>query len=114
MTEQSKAITNYDNYLKIKAYGQSPEVMQTFSLLLGRSAPHYVQSAIMAVQADDRLLQCTPRSIFSSALRAATLRLSCDPTIGHAWLVPYKNNNKGGIYEAQFQVGWKGIQHIAT
>ena len=101
------------NYQNIVSYGRSPEVMQTFSLLLGRNAPHYVQSAIMAVQANDRLMQCTPRSIFSSALRAATLRLSCDPALGHAWLVPYKNNNKGGILEAQFQAGWKGVQHMA-
>ncbi len=106
-------IVSYQNYQEIVNYGRSPEVMQTFSLLLGRDAPHYVQSAIMAVQANDRLLQCTPRSIFSSALRAATLRLSCDPALGHAWLVPYKNNKKNGILEAQFQAGWKGVQHMA-
>lgn len=113
MTEQSKAITTYDNYLKIKTYGQSPEVLNTFVQLLGRTAPHYIQSALIAVQANELLMECTPRSIFSSALRAATLRLSCDPALGHAWLVPYKNNNKGGIYEAQFQAGWKGVQHLA-
>lgn len=113
MTEQSKAITTYDNYLKIKEYGQSPEVLNTFVQLLGRTAPHYIQSALIAVQANELLMDCTPRSIFSSALRAATLRLSCDPALGHAWLVPYKNNNKGGIYEAQFQAGWKGVQHLA-
>jgi len=103
-------IAPYKNYQKIVSYGRSPEVMQSFSLLLGRDAPFYVQSAILAVRANDQLLQCTPRSIFSAALRAATLRLSCDPSIGHAWLVPYKNK---GIYEAQFQVGWKGLQHMA-
>lgn len=113
MAEQSKAITNYDNYLKIKEYGQSPEVLNTFVQILGRTAPHYIQSALIAVQANELLMECTPRSIFSSALRAATLRLSCDPALGHAWLVPYKNNNKGGIYEAQFQAGWKGVQHLA-
>lgn len=113
MAEQSKAITNYDNYLKIKEYGRSPEVTNSFVQLLGTTAPHYIQSALIAVQANELLMQCTPRSIFSSALRAATLRLSCDPAIGHAWLVPYKNNAKGGIYEAQFQAGWKGVQHMA-
>jgi recombination protein RecT len=101
----------YQSYQEIVNYGRSPEVMQSFARLLGRDAPHYVQSAIMAVQANDRLLQCTPRSIFQSALRAATLRLSCDPALGHAWLVPYKNKN-GGL-EAQFQAGWKGVQHMA-
>mgnify|MGYP003609419173 CR=1 FL=1 len=39
------------------------------------------------------------------------MRLTCDPALGHAWLVPYKNKN-GGL-EAQFQAGWKGIQHMA-
>jgi len=101
----------YKNYQEIVSYGRSQEVMETFSRLVGRNAPHYIQSAIIAVQANDRLMQCTPRSIFSSALRAATLRLSCDPALGHAWLVPYKNKN--GSLEAQFQAGWKGVQHMA-
>lgn len=104
-------IVPYQHYQEIVSYGRSPEVMETFSRLVGRNAPHYVQSAIIAVQANDRLMQCSPKSIFRSALRAATLRLSCDPALGHAWLVPYKN--KSGGLEAQFQAGWKGIQHMA-
>ena len=104
-------IVPYQQYQEIVSYGRSQEVMETFSRLVGRNAPHYVQSAIIAVQSNDRLMQCTPRSIFRSALRAATLRLTCDPALGHAWLVPYKNKN-GGL-EAQFQAGWKGVQHMA-
>ncbi len=104
-------IVPFEQYQEIVNYGRSQEVMETFSRLVGRNAPHYIQSAIIAVQANDRLMQCTPRSIFRSALRAATLRLTCDPALGHAWLVPYKNKN-GGL-EAQFQAGWKGVQHMA-
>ena len=104
-------IVPYQHYQEIVSYGRSPEVMETFSRLVGRNAPYYVQAAIIAVQANDRLMQCSPKSIFRSALRAATLRLSCDPALGHAWLVPYKN--KSGGFEAQFQAGWKGIQHMA-
>lgn len=104
-------IVPYQQYQEIVSYGRSQEVMETFSRLVGRNAPYYVQSAIVAVQSNDRLMQCTPRSIFRSALRAATLRLTCDPALGHAWLVPYKNKN-GGL-EAQFQAGWKGVQHMA-
>lgn len=111
MTEQSKAITNYDNYLKIKAYGQSPEVLNTFVQLLGKTAPHYIQSALIAVQTNEDLMKCSPRSIFRAALRAATLGLSCDPSLGHAYIVPYKNKN--GEYEANFQPGWRGIQYMA-
>lgn len=108
---ETTEITPYKHYQEIVSYGRSQEVMETFSRLVGRNAPHYIQSAIIAVQSNDRLMQCTPRSIFRSALRAATLRLTCDPALGHAWLVPYKN--KGGGLEAQFQAGWKGVQHMA-
>ena len=111
MTE-SKALTTYNNYLKIKAYGQSPEVLNTFVQLLGKSAPHYIQSALIAVQTNETLMECTPRSIFRSALRAATLGLSCDPSLGHAYIVPYKNKETGEK-EAQFQPGWHGVQHMA-
>ena len=111
MTE-SRALTTYNNYLKIKAYGQSPEVLNTFVQLLGKSAPHYIQSALIAVQTNETLMECTPRSIFRSALRAATLGLSCDPSLGHAYIVPYKNKDTGEK-EAQFQPGWHGVQHMA-
>jgi len=112
MAEQSKAVTVYQNYQKIKAYGQSPEVLNTFVQLLGKSAPHYIQSALIAVQTNETLIECTPRSIFRSALRAATLGLSCDPSLGHAYIVPYKNKDTGEK-EAQFQPGWHGVQHMA-
>ena len=111
MTE-SRALTTYNNYLKIKAYGQSPEVTNSFVQLLGKSAPHYIQSALIAVQTNETLMECTPRSIFRSALRAATLGLSCDPSLGHAYIVPYKNKDTGEK-EAQFQPGWHGVQHMA-
>jgi recombination protein RecT len=110
MSEQPTAVQKYENYKNIVSYGQSQEVMNTFIQVLGKEAPYYVQSAIMAVKLNDRLMECTPRSIFSAALRAATLRLSCDPALGHAFMVPYRNN---GVPEASFQPGWKGIQHMA-
>ena len=110
MEVNNTAITRYQNYNKIVDYSNSPEVMGIFTQVLGREAPYYVQSAIMAVKSNERLMECTPRSIFNAALRAATLRLSCDPALGHAFLVPYKNK---GILEASFQPGWKGIQHMA-
>jgi recombination protein RecT len=110
MESPNNKIELYENYKKIVSYGQSPEVLKAFRDVLGHEAPAFIQSAITAVKMDERLQQCTPRSIFNSALRAATLRLSCDPAIGHAYLIPY--NNKGKM-EAQFQVGWKGIQHMA-
>ncbi len=110
METQNKQIAPYENYKKIMAYGQSPEVLKAFRDVLGSQAPVYIQSAINAVRMDERLQECTPRSIFNAALRAATMRLSCDPAVGQAYLIPYRNK---GVMEAQFQAGWKGIQHMA-
>lgn len=111
MTEQSTAVTLYEKYQKIKEYGQSPEVTNNFVQSLGRTAPQYIQSVLTAVQTNNDLMECSPRSIFRAALRAATLGLSCDPSLGHAYIVPYKLKNGGK--EARFQPGWKGIQHMA-
>jgi recombination protein RecT len=102
--------SEYENYKKIMAYGRSPEVVKAFKEVLGAEAPMYIQSAITAVQSNPALHVCSPRSIYSAALRAATLRLSCDPAIGHAYIVPRRNHGK---WEAQFQAGWRGIQHMA-
>ena len=109
MSDQSKAlvITKSDNYKAIQQYAESPEVTKVFSSMMGNQGIQYIQSAIMAVRANDTLMMCEPKSIFLSALRAATLGLSCDPVLGHAFLVPYKS-------KATFQVGYKGIMNLAT
>jgi len=108
----------YSRYERIAKYGRSPEVMQVFNSILRGGGMAYIESAILAVKMSPPLQECTPQSIFSSALRAATLKLSCDPSLGHAWLVPYKNSRKSkaagyDVFEANFQAGWRGIQHMA-
>lgn len=110
MENSNIQLTPYEGYKKIVKYGESPEVVKAFKDVLGGQAMVYIQSAVNAVRMDERLQLCTPRSIFNAALRAATMRLSCDPTVGQAYLIPYKNK---GVMEAQFQAGWKGIQHMA-
>lgn len=113
MTDNSKSLTIPEKkYAAISSYGRSEEVMSVFAQMLGHQAPYYIQSALLAVKSNPALIECTPKSIFSAALRAATLQLSCDPALGHAWMVPYRNN-RTGVSEASFQPGWKGIQHLA-
>ena len=113
MSEQTRAITKTDNYRAIQQYGESPEVVKIFSSILGGQGVQYIQSAILAVRANDKLMMCEPKSIFISALRAATLGLSCDPVLGHAFLIPYRNN-RTNTYVATFQAGYKGIIYLAT
>jgi recombination protein RecT len=86
---------------------RSPQVKEKFMEALGSpQVGGYIQNVLIAVAESPALQKCTPVSIIGAALRAATMRLSCDPFSGHAYLVPYKD-------KAILIVGWKGIYHLA-
>lgn len=57
--------------------------------------------------------QVVPTSILSSAMEAATLDLPVNRNLGYAWLIPYRDNKRGGKYFAQFQMGYKGYIQLA-
>jgi recombination protein RecT len=83
------------------------KVLSLFADVLGdREARAYIQSVIIAVRSSDSLANCEVTSIIASALRAATLRLSVDPSVGHAYLVAYGK-------KATFLPGYKGYKHMA-
>jgi len=87
---------------------RSDLVKERFSDVLGRqNAGPYIASVILAVANDPKLQECQPESIYISAMRAATLRLSVDPSTGQAYLVPF-----GG--KATLIVGYKGLHDMAV
>ena len=93
---------------KFKSIIRSDSVRERFIEVLGsQNAGAYISSVINAVGSSDRLMQCEIKSILTAAMSAATLRLSCDPSIGHAYIIPYKNT-------ATFVVGYRGLQHMAV
>ena len=104
----------------LSVYMNKPEVVQKFSEngALGERAKPYIQSVLIAVNASPDLMKCTNESVFRSALRAASLGLSCDPALKQAWLVPYNRNigtrdNPQWVKEAQFQPHYKGLYTLA-
>jgi recombination protein RecT len=116
----SNAVQTTANPTHISDYLRKPEVMARFADLLGnREAEAYVQSVLIAVSASPDLMQCTNASIFRSALRAASLGLSCDPALKQAWLVPYnkkirdRDGNEKWVKEAQFQPHYRGLYTLA-
>ena len=103
------------NAEKIKALAASTNTMNRFAALLGSrsDASSYISSAMLAVMSSDTLVQCTPSSNFNTVLRAAALRLSCDPSLRQAHIVPFRNNKKGGRWEAHFIPGYIGLKNVA-
>jgi recombination protein RecT len=104
--EKDKKMENPQAIAKIKTYAMSPEVVATFRDVSGSNAMTYISSALLAVRNSDKLQACTPISIMSSALQLAMLRLSCDPGLGHAYLVPYGKS-------ATHIIGYKGLKEMA-
>lgn len=103
---------NQNQLATIQMYGKSEEVTARFADAVGESsAGAYIQSALLAVAQSPQLLACTPQSIMASALRAATIQLFCEPSLGHAYLVPFRN--KSGNYTATLIIGYKGLYQLA-
>jgi recombination protein RecT len=93
---------------KITTYMDAPLVKARFAQIMGeRGASNYISSVLIAVADSKSLQECNPASIYTGALRAATLRLSVDPGVGQAYLVPFGKN-------ATLIVGYKGLHDMAV
>ena len=106
MTDKSKAIVKKPME-KIQGYLESEVIKNRFATVLGeQGSASYISSVLLAVANKPELQVCTPVSIYVSALRAATMRLSVDESTGQAYLVPFKD-------KATLIIGWKGIYDMA-
>lgn len=72
----------------------------------------FIASITSAVAVNPDLQECTPQTILSGALLGESLNLSPSPQLGQYYLVPFKNNRKG-VTEAQFCLGYKGYIQLA-
>lgn len=101
---KGRVLTKYD---RIKNYARSTEIVQRFAEVVGeQGAKPFISSVMLTVANSQRLQECDPISIITSAMRAATLRLSCDPVTRQAWLVPFKG-------KCTFVIGYQGYRALA-
>jgi recombination protein RecT len=82
-----------------------PEIKKS---LLRNIDPDYVISTTMtAMRQTPQLLECTPISLLAGVMQSVALGLRLDGPLGHAYLLPFKNN-KRNVREAQFVTGYRG------
>lgn len=101
-----------DKQLTIKEYLAAPAVMKRTEEMLTDRASQFVTSVLSLAGSDPKLMAAEPRSLFNACLVAASLNLPINKNLGFAHIIPYKNN-RAGITEAQFQMGWKGFVQLA-
>ena len=82
------------------------KVKQRFEELLKQSAPSFISSILTIVRGNPKLQACSSSSILAAAGIAAALKLPINPSLGFAFLVPFKG-------QATFQIGAKGFIQLA-
>lgn len=65
-----------------------------------------------AIRTTPKLGECDPMSLLGGLMTCAGLGLEPNTIMGHAYLIPFKNNKKG-ITEVQLVVGYKGLIDLA-
>jgi recombination protein RecT len=96
---------------RLKQVIQSPTVQEQFRNALGENSGMFVASLIDLYASDSYLQQCEPGKVVMEALKAATLKLPINKSLGFAYVIPYKT--KSSKQEPQFQMGYKGLIQLA-
>ena len=84
----------------------SEKIRRRFEALLDKSAASFMSSILAIYKSNKKLQECSPDSILAAAGIAAALKLPINPSLGFAFIVPYKGH-------ATFQIGWKGFVQLA-
>ena len=96
----------------ITAYlAQDAVKRQINNVISGKDGQRFITAIVSAVNTNSALQECTNQSILSGALLGESLKLSPSPQLGHYYLVPFKDKEKGKV--AQFQLGYKGYIQLA-
>lgn len=87
-----------------------PEIQKVLPSVI--SPQQFLRLTLNAIQSTPHLMECTMPSFYGAVMQCAQLGLK--PNVnGEAYLIPFKNNKKGGAYECQFIVGYKGLMLLA-
>lgn len=75
----------------------------------------FVQSVLRALEEDERLLACDPKSVLGAGLRCAEIGLMVGGVMQHAFMVPRaRRDGRGGfMYEAELTIGYRGMIALA-
>ena len=68
----------------------------------------FTRIVLTALSSNPKLADCDRNSFLGGIMQAAQLGLEPNTPLGQAYLIPFKNNKKG-ITECQFQIGYKGL-----
>lgn len=90
----------------LDAMFKQDSVQSRFQRMLGKKSAGFISSVLTVVSQNTLLQKADMRTVLSAASIAASLDLPILPSLGRAWIVPYKG-------AAQFQIGYLGLVELA-
>lgn len=96
----------------MSAFLSKDNIKEYLQKILGERTPQFITSLSTIVGSDEKLNACTRNSLMSCALKAASMNLPLDPSLGFAYAIPFKDNKKG-VSIAQFLLGAKAFTQLA-
>ncbi|HFI0385374.1 TPA: recombinase RecT [Streptococcus suis] len=110
-------LAKFDSMTPQQAFN-STAVLEKFRSVLNGRETQFVTSLLSIINSNSYLAKATNTSIMNAAMKAATLNLPIEPSLGMAYVVPYNRNEKQGntwvkVNEAQFQMGYRGFIQLA-
>lgn len=114
MSEADKNTSNGGSSIILNPKPKLGAMLESYTRQLAgdEMAQKFVAQLSILLSRDNKLLQCTPDSMLAAMLACVHLRLMPNTPEQHAFIIPYMNK-KIGRYEAQFQVGYKGLVQLS-
>ena len=97
---------------KFNAMLKNTRTQEYLTNVLGEKKQTFVSNMVALVSSNKALSECDPSTIMFSCLKATALSLPLDPSLGLAWVLPYKDN-KNNTTVATFQLGAKAYIQLA-
>lgn len=104
-------LANRSRKMGLTAYLTQDAVKNQINSVIGKDGQRFITAVVSAVNTNPMLQECSNQSILSAALLGESLKLSPSPQLGHYYIVPYKDKNRGMV--GQFQIGYKGLIQLA-
>lgn len=97
---------------QFNAFITNERTQSYIATVLKDRAGSFMNNMVAIVANSAKLQECEPGTLLYAGMKSTALNLPLDPSLGMAYVIPFKNN-KAGIIEAQFQIGTKGFKQLA-
>ena len=118
-TDQSGQIQVSNGTSEKKPAQEMVKLIQAMTPELARALPKHMTGdrmariVLTAIRINPKLAECTQASFLGCVLSCAVIGLEPNTPLQHAFLIPRKNNKRGGALECTLQLGYHGMIDLA-